>query len=72
MHVTERWTFIDRNTLDYKATIDDPTVFTAPWTIGVQFGREPAGTELLEYNGVEGELSIANLLGPPLSTARKQ
>jgi hypothetical protein len=71
MHVAERWTFTDRKTLDYKATIDDPTIFSAPWTIGVQFTREPAGTELLEYNGVEGELSIANLLGPPSSPARK-
>jgi hypothetical protein len=33
LHVVERWTRIDANTLEYAATISDPTVWTKPWTI---------------------------------------
>jgi hypothetical protein len=62
MRITERWTFADRNTIDYRATIDDPKVYTRPWTVAVKFTRTQPGTELIEYAGVEGERSIGNLL----------
>jgi hypothetical protein len=35
MHVIERWKFLDANTIDYKATIEDPQVFSRPWDIEV-------------------------------------
>ena len=56
MRMTERWTFVDRDTIDYKATIDDPKVYTRPWTIGgVTHTRGKPGEQLMEYAGVEGE-----------------
>jgi hypothetical protein len=55
MRVTERWTVVDNSTMHYRATITDPKVFTQPWTIGVTYKRAPAGTEIFEYAGVEGE-----------------
>lgn len=45
--VTERFTMADADTIDYRATIDDPAVFTRPWTIGFQLARNP-DTEMLE------------------------
>ena len=30
--VIERFTRVDRDTIDYTFTIDDPTMFTRPWT----------------------------------------
>jgi hypothetical protein len=33
MHLTERFTRIDANTLEYRVTVEDPTVWTAPWTV---------------------------------------
>ena len=47
------------DTLEYRATIDDPKVYTKPWTLGVTHKRTAAGTELLEYAGVEGERNAA-------------
>ncbi len=57
MKVTERWTIVDKNTIDYKATIDDPKVYTKPWTLGVKMIRAKPGTEIFEYAGVEGDVA---------------
>jgi hypothetical protein len=35
LHVTERWHFLDANTLDYQATLEDPKVYSRPWKIDV-------------------------------------
>ena len=58
MRVTERWTFVDRDTIDYKATIDDPKVYTRPWTIGVTHTRSFPGNEIFEYAAVEGDRGV--------------
>jgi hypothetical protein len=39
LHVVERWTFLDANTIDYKATLTDPKVFSRPWSLGVILHR---------------------------------
>ena len=49
MRVTERWTYVDNATIQYRATVDDPKVYTSPWMLGITFKRVPAGTELFEY-----------------------
>jgi hypothetical protein len=54
MHATERWTFLDKDTIGYQCTVNDPKVFTRPWTMTLTFKRAPSGTELMEYAGVEG------------------
>jgi hypothetical protein len=45
--VTERFTMADADTITYRATIEDPKVFTRPWTIAFQLGRN-ADTDMLE------------------------
>ena len=32
LHLTERWTRLDANTLGYSVTFEDPTTWTKPWT----------------------------------------
>src|SRR3954462_6014538 len=32
LHLVERFTRVDGNTIDYRFTVDDPTTFTTPWT----------------------------------------
>ncbi|HET8705660.1 MAG TPA: hypothetical protein VFM46_05080, partial [Pseudomonadales bacterium] len=39
LHVVERWTFLDSNTIQYRATLDDPKVYSRPWTIEVILHR---------------------------------
>jgi hypothetical protein len=39
LHVVERWTFVDANTIDYSATLDDPKVYSHPWTLHVPLYR---------------------------------
>jgi hypothetical protein len=54
MVVTERYTLVDDNVMQYEATINDPETFTRPWTIRMPLYRhlEP-NARLLEFNCVE-------------------
>jgi hypothetical protein len=54
LKVTERYTALDANTLHYQATIDDPGVFSAPWTISMPlYRRREPDMQLMEYKCVE-------------------
>jgi hypothetical protein len=37
--VVERFTLVSANIIDYQVTIEDPKVFTRPWTIRLPFRR---------------------------------
>jgi hypothetical protein len=39
LHVVERYTFIDRDHIDYHVTIDDPQVFTRSWELRMPLYR---------------------------------
>ena len=38
--LVERYTRIDEDTLEYEVTIEDPTVWTAPWTVRQELKRQ--------------------------------
>jgi hypothetical protein len=40
LHLVERWTPLDANTLEYVVTIEDPTTWTAPWTVEQEMKRQ--------------------------------
>ena len=48
LHVIERYTRVDKDQIDYEATIDDPEVLTRPWTIRTTMMRRE-GTRVQEY-----------------------
>lgn len=60
-HIVERMTFVDANTMIYEATIEDPTVFTRPWTMRVVEKRKP-DVEMWETACYEGERSAERIL----------
>jgi hypothetical protein len=54
LHVVERYTMIDRDHIMYEATIEDPNVFTRPWTISMPlYRRIEKNAQLLQFRCVE-------------------
>jgi hypothetical protein len=60
LHLTERFTRIGPNRVDYQFTIDDPTTFAKPFTALVPMVR--AEGDLYEYACHEGNYGLANIL----------
>jgi hypothetical protein len=53
LHVTERISAIDANTLKYEATIEDPKTFSRPWKISMPlYRRREPNAQLMEYKCV--------------------
>jgi len=48
LHVTERYTRVDKDRIDYEVTMEDPNVFTRPWTLRSSLMLRE-GTRLQEY-----------------------
>ena len=59
LHITERYTRVDRDQINYEVTMDDPKVFTKPWTLtSTLMLRE--GTRVQEYVCAENNLDPAH------------
>jgi hypothetical protein len=39
LHVVERWRYLDSNTIEYRATLEDPQVYSRPWSLSVLLHR---------------------------------
>lgn len=69
VHLVERFTLADANTIDYQVTIDDPKVFTRPWTIRLPFRRaggaasDPYANEMWEHACHEGNKATDDVRG---------
>ncbi len=61
LHVTERYRRKDFGHIDLQITIDDPKMYTKPWTATVPYNLVP-DTELIEYV-CENEKDLAHLVG---------
>jgi catechol 2,3-dioxygenase-like lactoylglutathione lyase family enzyme len=62
MILTERYRRIDENTLEYQFTVDDPTVWTRPWTGMFRYAKDDSQYELVEYACHEGNYGMTNIL----------
>ena len=60
LHLVERFTRVDAETLHYEFTVTEPTTFTSPWTARVPITKteEP----IFEYACHEGNYALANIL----------
>jgi hypothetical protein len=61
LHVVERFTPVDANTIDYDVTIDDPKVYTKPWRVRMPLTRDPS-YQMYEYACAEGNYATPNML----------
>jgi hypothetical protein len=61
LHVVERFTPVDANTIMYRATIEDKNVYTAPWTVEIPLTRDPK-YQIFEYACAEGNYATPNIL----------
>jgi len=61
LHVVERFTPVDANTIMYRVTIEDKNVYTAPWTVEIPLTRDPKYV-IYEYSCQEGNYATPNIL----------
>jgi hypothetical protein len=61
LHVVERFTPIDGKTIQYDVTLEDPTMFTRPWTVSIPLHRDPA-YQIYEYACHEGNRAVEGVL----------
>ena len=60
LHLVERLTRVDADTLLYEFTVEDPKTWTRPWTAAVPMSRIPG--PIYEYACHEGNYSLPNIL----------
>src|SRR2546426_7616116 len=54
LHVVERYTPITRDAIQYEATIEDPKVFTRPWTISLPlYRRLESNARIMDFKCIE-------------------
>ncbi len=67
LHLVERFTRLDDETIDYQFTMSDPDMFTQPWTASVpmttnQAARGVTAGPMYEYACHEGNYGLRNIL----------
>jgi hypothetical protein len=64
LHLVERWTRTGPTTLEYRVTIEDPTVWTRPWTVIQEFTRQSDQENRFyaEPRCIEGNFGLPGLL----------
>jgi hypothetical protein len=60
LHLVERFTLLDANTLEYRFTVDDRSTWTRPWTVAYPMVRTPL--PIYEYACHEGNYGLRNIL----------
>ena len=60
LQVIERFHRLDRDTIIYQATVDDPSVYTKPWTVELSLNRRT--DRIYEYACHEGNYAMTDML----------
>jgi len=60
LHLVERFTRLDPDTLEYRFTVDDPATWTKPWTVAYPMVKTTG--KIYEYACHEGNYGLRNIL----------
>jgi len=69
LHLVERFTRVDADTLEYRFTADDPTTWTRPWTVAFPMIRTEG--PIYEYACHEGNYGLVGILSGARAEERK-
>jgi len=69
LHLVERFTRVDADTLEYRFTADDPTTWTRPWTVAFPMVRTEG--PIYEYACHEGNYGLVGILSGARAEERK-
>jgi hypothetical protein len=70
LHVIERFTPTDENTIHYAFSVEDPDTWTAPWSGEMELRRTDG--PIYEYACHEGNYGLANILRAARVAEEKQ
>jgi hypothetical protein len=64
LHLVERFTRVDANTLEYTVTMEDPAAWTKPWTVKVEMARQDEKANMIydEPRCHDGNSSMISML----------
>jgi hypothetical protein len=64
LHLVERWTRTGPTTLEYAATIEDPTVWTRSWTVKQEFSKQSEQENRIYYEPrcLEGDIGFPAMM----------
>jgi len=68
LHLTERFSRFDDDTLSYAFTVNDPTAFAQPWSVETTMTK--TSDPLYEYACHEGNYGLFNILAGAQAEAR--
>jgi hypothetical protein len=60
LHLVERFTRVDADTIDYRFTVDDPTTWTRPWTVAYPIVKTEG--PIYEFACHEGNYGLMDIL----------
>ena len=71
LHLTERFTRVAENTINYEVTIVDPKIYTAHWKVAMPLNLDP-GYRIFEYACHEGNLQMPHSLSTGRAVDRER
>jgi hypothetical protein len=69
LHLVERFTRTDANTMQYEFTVNDPTAFSRAWTAQIPYAK--AEGPIFEYACTEGNYAMTDILGGARAQEKK-
>jgi hypothetical protein len=70
LHLTERFTRVSPEVMQYEFTVDDPTAFTKPWTARISFNK--TNERVYEYACHEGNYALTDILAGARASEKKK